>query len=321
MRSDEVVANLAVDQRDRVQRMLTLLHRQAVYSVQMQGRVESRQKEDGSPVTVVDLLHQSQVQELLATHFPRDGLLCEEPRSLQEAVLEEAIEISRRIYGLPLGDRVVTLPREGDVVWVLDPIDGTKGFLGGRYFALAVGYFVHGEPFFGAIAVPASSVEKPLAIDARMAFAIRGEGAWIAKVVEGAEAEWERLRSEPWEGPKMRIAVSLAHGGPLVERLEAMQGLEVVRLDSQAKYLAVAVGEIDAYLRSARDDGHPDVVWDHMPAALVASEAGCIVSHFDGEPVEFEPTEAIGFHGGVVCCRCSAKNELRTALQTLTDRI
>ena len=65
-------------------------------------------------------------------------------------------------------------------------------------------------------------------------------------------------------------------------------------------------------------DGHSDVVWDHMPAALVASEAGCDVSHFDGSPVSFTPQEAVAFRGGVVCCRGSEGEALRLRLDELT---
>ncbi len=117
-----------------------------------------------------------------------------------------------------------------------------------------------------------------------------------------------------WGGPTLRVAVSLAHGGDLVARLESLEGLEVEKLDSQAKYVAVAAGEIDGYLRSARDDGQSDVVWDHMPAALVAQEAGCRVCHFDGEPVGFEPVETVQFRGGVICCRGSQDAALQARL-------
>jgi 3'-phosphoadenosine 5'-phosphosulfate (PAPS) 3'-phosphatase len=102
---------------------------------------------------------------------------------------------------------------------------------------------------------------------------------------------------------RIRVAVSLAHGGPLADRLRSTAGIEVLELDSQAKYLAVAAGDIDAYLRAARDDGKSDLLWDHLPGALIAGEAGCTVRHFDGSPVEFEPREAIPFRGGVVCLR------------------
>ena len=314
MRSDEILGKVRGGFQERIARCLDLVYLQAVHSARLQGQVEGLLKPDSSPVTVIDLLHQSQVQQMLAVAFPEDGLICEEPRSLQEQVLEDATEISQSIYGIELGADVLSLPVKGDVTWVLDPIDGTKGFLGGRCFAIAIGFFVKGDPFFGAVAVPAGDPAKARGIDGTLSFAVRGRGAWTTRLKESGTPEWHRLETPIWRGPALRVAVSLAHGGDLVGRLESLEGLEVEKLDSQAKYIAVAAGEIDGYLRSARDDGQSDVVWDHMPAALVAQEAGCRVSHFDGEPVGFEPTEAVQFRGGVICCRGSQDEGLQARL-------
>ena len=322
MRLEEILGPLEEEHADRVRRSLALLHRQAVCSARLQGRVDTLTKQDNSPVTVIDLLHQAQVQQLISVHFPPDGLICEEPRSLQEEVLEEALQVSRLEYGLALPEQVLELPTAGEAVtWVLDPIDGTKGFLGRRCFAIAVGYFVRGRPYFGALAVPVGDPLAPRSIDGTLSFAIAGRGAWITPAAMAEEGEWTLLRTELWADGDLRVAVSLAHGGRLAERLESRRDLQLVKLDSQAKYVAVAAGEIDAYLRSARDDGHPDVVWDHMPAALVAQEAGCTGTHFDAQPVEFAVQEAVAFRGGVVCCRPSSADRLRQRLQFLTAPI
>ena len=312
MRIEEMVGELGANA-DRVRRCLDLVYLQARHSARLQGTVAEILKPDSSPVTVIDLLHQSQLQQMLASNFEQDGLICEEPRSLQEEVMDEATEVSREIYGLELDSQVPEIPDEGEVTWVLDPIDGTKGFLGGRCFAIAVGFFVDREPIFGAVAVPGGDPSKERAIDGTLSFALRGRGAWTARVGAGAP-DWERLRCPQWRGPELRVAVSLAHGGALVDRLEDLEGLSVEKLDSQAKYIAVAAGEIDGYLRSARDDGRTDVVWDHMPAALVAQESGCRVTHFDGGEVDFEPAEALLFRGGLICCRGSEEGELHRSL-------
>jgi 3'-phosphoadenosine 5'-phosphosulfate (PAPS) 3'-phosphatase len=186
---------------------------------------------------------------------------------------------------------------------VLDPIDGTKGFLGGRYFALALACFREGVPLFSVMAIPGGDDARPLAIDRSIAVSVRGRGAWISRLVVGGDAEWRSLAAvRPRSGP-IRVAVSLAHGGPLADRLRSTPGLEVLELDSQAKYLAVAAADIDAYLRAARDDGKSDLLWDHLPGALIATEAGCVVQHFEGGGIVFEPREAIAFRRGLVCLR------------------
>ena len=304
MNLSEILAGLDRDERDRVEAALSLLERQAVGAARLQGSVAELRKLDESPVTVVDLLHQTQFQQLVRREFAGDALLCEEPRNLQERHAVEAAELSRAVYGVEVEATFEELPTTGRRVWVLDPIDGTKGFLAGRYFAIALAYFVDGVPSFAAMAVPGGNDALPLAIDRSLAFALAGRGAWARAVGPGALSTWRRL--EGGEGGRQgpaRVAVSLAHGGPLARRLRETAGIEVVALDSQAKYLAVATGDIDAYLRTARDDGRGDVLWDHLPGGLVALEAGCTVRHFDGTPVEYAPRETISFRGGVACWR------------------
>ena len=90
MKTNEVVAQVAGEYAERVERCLDLVVRQTVCSARLQGSVEGLLKPDNSPVTVIDLLHQSQLQQLLADGFAEDGLICEEPRSLQEEVLEDS---------------------------------------------------------------------------------------------------------------------------------------------------------------------------------------------------------------------------------------
>ncbi len=317
MKTTELMGGLEPQIRLRVEAALDLFWRQAIGAAKVQGQVAALVKADASPVTVVDLLHQTQVQQVLQREFAGDALLCEEPRNLQERHAAEAAEISREFYGLEVEPAIAELPAEGRVVWVLDPIDGTKGFLGGRYFALALACFVDGSPRLAVMAVPGGNPERPLVIDRSIAFAVAGAGAWISPVVEGGEPRWRTLAAPPSRTGPIRAAVSLAHGGPLADRLRSTPGLEVLELDSQAKYLAVAAGDIDVYLRAARDDGRSDLLWDHLPGALIAGEAGCTVRHFDGGAIDFEPRESISFRGGVVCLRERGGAQVRRAVDSL----
>lgn len=304
----------------RIEAVLALMNRQALGSVRLRENVKTIIKADSSPVTLADLLHQSQLQRLLAESFPDDGLICEEPRSLQEQVVAEAARVSREVYGEPMPERLFDVPERGEITWILDPIDGTKGYIAGRYYAIAVGFFMGDEPLFGAMAVPSAPNAEPTAIEGKLAFAIKGKGAWIADIVEEGEPVFSALRSgagaaesaaqdASGESRALRVAVSLEHGGAIVERLRELGEVEIVKLDSQAKYLAVAAGVIDVYMRARRNDGHPDVVWDHMPGALIALEAGCRVTHFTGEPIEFEPKSVIEFRRGFVCARADDAGE------------
>ncbi len=302
----------------RIESAIGLIARQAVGSERYRQHVESWTKDDKSPVTVADLLHQSQVQQMLADEFPGDGLISEEPRSMQEQVVEQASRVSREFYGQELRPEIADVPDSGRVTWILDPIDGTKGYLAGRYYAIAIGFFVDGAPVFGAMAVPHSPRAERTEIDNKVAFAVVGKGAWIADVAENGELGFERLdggsgaSARPW-----KVAVSLEHGGGVADAFK--DTFAPVRMDSQAKYLGVAAGAIDAYLRKSRDDGGTDVTWDHMPGMVIAREAGCTVRSFGSGAADPKPERVIRFDGGMICHRGGRDSELATALDRLVS--
>ena len=110
MKTPDLLASLDSDLRPRLAAALDLFWRQALGAARVQGRVEALIKADSSPVTVVDLLHQTQVQQVLRREFPTDALLSEEPRNLQERHAAEAAEISRTVYGMEVEPAIVELP-------------------------------------------------------------------------------------------------------------------------------------------------------------------------------------------------------------------
>jgi len=315
---ETILGNLPEEERSRIQAALTLMNRQGIGSERYREHVQSWTKSDKSPVTVADLLHQSQAQELLADRFPEDGLICEEPRSMQEQVVEKASEVSGKFYKQPLRAEINERPESGHFTWILDPIDGTKGYLAGRYYAIAFGYFLDGRPRFGAMAVPHSPHAEATAIDNRIAFAVAGEGAWIADISEDNPLQFEPLKTDHSTlAVPFKIAVSLEHGGGIAEGLG--DRLQVVKMDSQAKYLGVAANAIDAYLRKSRDDGGTDATWDHMPGILIAQEAGALVRSFAGGGVQPGPQPVIDLGGGVMAHRGTGGDELDRTLQEIVD--
>ncbi|MFD2418928.1 inositol monophosphatase family protein [Amycolatopsis pigmentata] len=153
---------------------------------------------------------------------------------------------------------------EGDgVTWVVDPIDGTVNFLyGSPVFAVSVAAQVAGRSVAGAVVEPASG---------RVWTAVRGQGAWL---------DGRPLRvSAP-----ARLEVTLLSTGfsYLSERrarqARVIEGLlsrvrDVRRGGSGALDLcAVGAGWTDAYFEHGLNR------WDWAAGALVAAEAGAVVS-------------------------------------------
>src|ERR671921_2742404 len=125
-------------------------------------RVEHKEEFD-EPVTQADRTANELIVRGLREAFPEDGILA-----------EESVDTDRR------------LGRER--VWMVDPIDGTKGFIAGTGdFAVQIGLAVEGRAALGVLYAPATDV---------LYWAARGHGSWVLRPTSeaGGEARPERLR-------------------------------------------------------------------------------------------------------------------------------
>jgi len=151
--------------------------------------------------------------------------------------------------------------------WVIDPVDGTVNFvLGIPQFAVSVAAEVEGTVMAGAVANPVT----------RETFhARRGGGAFLH----------DRRLTGPREVPLQRavVATGFAYDAtmrarqidvvrPLLPRVADIRRLGAASLD----LCFVAAGRLDAYFEVGL---HP---WDHAAGALIAAEAGCVVSGLRG---------------------------------------
>src|SRR5919107_2507349 len=125
-------------------------------------RVKHKEEFD-EPVTQADRTANELIVRGLSEAFPEDGILA-----------EESVDTSRR------------LGRER--VWMVDPLDGTKGFIAGTGdFAVQIGLADQCESVLGVVYAPATDV---------MYWAARGAGAWVERPVETEKqsTKVERLR-------------------------------------------------------------------------------------------------------------------------------
>ena len=183
-----------------------------------------------------------------------------------QALLVEVIGAARPGDGF-LGEEGIDRAGDSDVVWVLDPIDGTVNYLYGiPAFAVCVAARVGDRVEVGVVADPSTG---------EVYRARRGHGAWL--------------------GPR-RLAVTQA--GDLSQALVATGfGYEAARRTRQAEVLrevlpavrdirrfgsagldlcALARGRVDAYYERGLKP------WDLAAAGLVAEEAGAQVAGLRG---------------------------------------
>jgi 3'(2'), 5'-bisphosphate nucleotidase len=75
-----------------------------------------------------------------------------------------------------------------------------------------------------------------------------------------------------------------------------------MRMDSQAKYAAVAAGQAVLYLRlpSPKSPNYREKIWDHAAGTIVVEEAGGRVTDMHGKPLDFAKAARFEDNRGVI---------------------
>lgn len=275
------------------------------------------EKSDRSPVTVADFGSQALVCRLLKSSFPDDPIVGEEDATAlrqpdQAGMLHRVVEY---VNGFETADTSTVCgwidAGNGEVserYWTLDPIDGTKGFLRGDQYAVALALVVNGDVKVAAVACPALPVDMDdVAGDVGVLFvAVRGEGTTVQSLANDADKTKASVAKADDERA-WRFVESVESGHSDHERQDAIAkavGIRApsLRMDSQAKYCAVGRGDAALYLRLPSPD-QPDYrekIWDHAAGSLVVEEAGGHVTDMFGKPLDFATSALMTNNRGVV---------------------
>ena len=297
-------------------------------------RVRSITKDDRSPVTVADFA----VQALVALELRRrlgerpmigeehaDALRGEDHAAVRAAVVEavathhDATE-AEVLDAIDLGNH----DGSGDAYWTLDPVDGTKGFLRGQQYAIALAWIERGAVVHGVMGSPNLPADFDAPLDTAdpvgtVYAATRGEGAWWCNGdAEFASATPLQASAEPMlDAIVVCESVEKAHSDQSAsQKLIASLGGRgaPLRLDSQCKYAVVARGQAHAYLRLPTRAGYVEKIWDHAAGSLIATEAGAIVSDVTGAPLDFGHGPRLERNKGVVCASTGLHERLIDAI-------
>ena len=134
--------------------------------------IEYKDKQKHDPVTAADKECQEYLTEAISSRYPDHGIVGEEDEESEDSVAP-------------------------DVVWVVDPLDGTKNFLNGLpVFACSIGVLYRGVPIVGAVYIPWLAQVGGVVMHARS-----GGGAFLEQervtVSGGEESEGQRLVGLP----------------------------------------------------------------------------------------------------------------------------
>lgn len=306
--------NLSV-KRDKLSRMLDLqpvlsAARQAsalTRAIQRAGFDRASKDDEGDPVTSADYGAQAIICRALAAAYPDHGVIAEEGGDQFMTLLSDSQRerIAERVCAA-VGERVSVdqvaawldhgRGVESEITWIIDPIDGTKGYIASRQYAIAIAALADGEPIAGAIACPGYG-------RGLLFYAQRG-GAFVEDLDGGKR---DRIAvSGVTAFNQARIVGSLErHKGdhPEAETVYAALGIQPQQrtpVDSQAKYAMVACGDADLFMRLMTADGHRHWVWDHAPGVALVRAAGGVCTDMDGAPLRFDTGATMPNRGMVI---------------------
>jgi HAL2 family 3'(2'),5'-bisphosphate nucleotidase len=302
-------------------------------------------KEDRTPVTVADLAVQAVVSVALHERFPDDPLMGEEEsKELREPkwadlltqVAQHAAIVRRENPGpstildwIERGQQPIDQAKR---YWVLDPVDGTKGFLRKEQYAIALALVERGEILLGVLACP----NLPASYDnepgqgvplGQLYVAIRGQGAERCDLGPGDAIVSRRpIRVSPIADPALaqwceRVESSDKNHDVTAQVVEQV-GIKASphRLDSQAKYAVVARGDAALYLRHSLSD-YREKVWDHAAGVLITHEAGGKVTDVHGQPLDFSRGRQLDGNQGIVATNGLLHDRVLAAARDVLGRL
>lgn len=292
---------------------------------------DSMKKDDKSPVTVADLATQSVIARRLADAFPAIPLVGEEDSKVfdegegaglvdsvlghvrtqwpgaSEAAMRAAIDLGRAECG------------STGRFFTLDPIDGTKGFLRGGQYAIALALIEDGRIVAGVLGCP--NLVTPRGATGAVLFAVRGGGTRLL-ALDDTDVAGSPVRVSPEADPvRLRLCESVdpGHTDQTVSKaILARLGVLApsVRMDSQAKYAVLALGEGELYLRTPTTPGRSEWIWDHAAGVICVEESGGRVTDLDGLPLDFGRGRTLSANRGIVATNGVLHQKVMAAVAT-----
>jgi 3'(2'), 5'-bisphosphate nucleotidase len=266
-------------------------------------------KGQDDPVTIADYGAQALICRAIQQHFPGDAVLAEEqgaqfielvPQPQREQVvallcdvLSESVSEDEVRRWLDYGHGV-TAAR----TWVIDPVDGTKGFLAMRHYAIAIGLLENGQPIGGVLSAPGYKEGSALF------WALNGQA--YRQSLEGGTVTPIRV-SQRTDPAQIRIVQSMEESHTsdelitLTRQHAGLMAALVEKIDSMEKYALVACDDADLYLRlSKRGSKYGHKAWDHAAGTAIVLAAGGRVSDLDGAPLDFSKGSVLPNQGMIV---------------------
>lgn len=221
--------------------------------------IDVQRKADNSPVTLADQRAEQWLRQRIQQTFPDDQIVGEE-----------------------FGEQ----PGSSGFTWILDPIDGTKTFIGGvPLFSQLIGILRGGESVAGIIAIPALD---------EMVFACQGQGAWWRRKLAPPQRAFVSQRKKLADGIFLTSQIdTFEQRGAFDAFTRLQQAAYVTRTWGDGYgYLLVATGRAEAMVDPIMN------LWDAAALKPVLEEAGGTFTDWSGTPT-IRSGEGIATNGHV----------------------
>ncbi len=289
-------------------------------------------KDDRSPVTVADFGSQALICHALQQAFPDTPVIAEEDSTMlqteeQAHILQQVVARVQTHEPAANAESVCrwidhgNADRYHDRFWTLDPIDGTKGFVRGDQYAIALALVENGVPTVAALGCPnlPDDLDNPTS-HGQVFIAVRDEGAMQFSLGDPDAAGTPIYTRDTAQSEEARFCDSFvsAHSAhDKAKEVGDMLGISAppIRMDSQAKYAIVARGDANIYFRLPRPGSdYTEKIWDHAAGRLVVEAAGGRVSDMHGEPLDFTHAPLLSENTGVVATSGAIHDDVIQAL-------
>ncbi|KAL0305759.1 UNVERIFIED_CONTAM: PAP-specific phosphatase HAL2-like [Sesamum radiatum] len=348
--------------------MASLLCQRVQESLLSRSNDHVQSKDDNSPVTVADWSVQATVSWVLTEAFGSKNVSIVAEEDVQalskadtvgllEAVVKTVNEclaeapcfgLSAPSTGLSASEVLEAISRCNSTggpsgrFWVLDPVDGTLGFVRGDQYAIALALVENGEPVLGVLGCPNYPMEKEwlsysngyrrmLSKLASPASGFLGKGCIIYARKGSGKAWMQPLHQKDkkfiWPNSATEIRVSTIDNPALATFCEPVEkansshsftagvahsvGLrnQPLRVYSMVKYAAIARGDAEVFMKFARA-GYKEKIWDHAAGVVIIQEAGGVVTDAGGHPLCFSRGMYLeNLDRGIIACSGASLHE------------
>jgi 3'(2'), 5'-bisphosphate nucleotidase len=235
---------------------------------------------DTEPVTQADTIANDLIVGHLKREFPNDGILA-----------EESVDTVHRL--------------EKSRVWMVDPLDGTNGFIDGNGdFAVQIGLAEDGQCVLGVVYQPLPGV---------LYRAVRSEGTWIER------PNFDLMRatvSQTHVLPDMRLAASRSHRSPRMNQVVQSFGFkEEVRRGSVGIKIGLLIEQqCDVYIHLSSRTKQ----WDTCAPEVVLTEAGGRITDLFGYPLNYNVPD-VQNRNGLIASNGAAHDQIIETLAPLLN--